>query len=134
MAKLPEPPSPLSIPPEPRRFRAGTRLCRIYTRGGRFPSRWSDLRSHGPPRLQSKGILYAAADATTCLAEVFQGTRMVDRRAGDPWLVVFELARDLGPLGASIELPIRDDMLDRGRDARGEAIMFGRVLMGEMGR
>src|SRR4051812_14044998 len=118
MAKLPEPPSSLSIPPEQRRFRAGTRPCRIYTPGGRFPSRWSDLRFPGPtlsrfdhhdppPRLQSKGILYAAADATTCLAEVFQGTRMVDRHGGDPWLVVFELARDLVLLDLTGAWPTR---------------------------
>jgi hypothetical protein len=39
--------------------------------------------------------LYAARDATTCLAEVFQATRVVDRAAGQPWLAVFRLLTDV---------------------------------------
>jgi len=44
---------------------------------------------------QSRGIYYAASDAKTCLAEVFQKTRRIDRAFQSPWLCVFESARPL---------------------------------------
>lgn len=44
----------------------------------------------GAPRVQSRGIYYAAADAKTCLAEAFQAARRIDRVFQAPWLVVFE--------------------------------------------
>jgi len=42
---------------------------------------------------QVRGIYYAAADAKTCLAEVFQVTRRIDRAFQSPWLAVFEIAQ-----------------------------------------
>jgi hypothetical protein len=48
--------------------------------------------------VQAKGILYAATEATTCVAEVFQAARVVDRASGSPWLVGFELQRDVALL------------------------------------
>ncbi len=41
------------------------------------------------------GIYYAAPDAKTCLAEVFQTPRRIDRAFQSPWLAVFECARPL---------------------------------------
>jgi len=49
----------------------------------------------GGPRVQSRGIYYAAADAKTCLAEVFQVTRRIDRAFRAPWVVVFETLGEL---------------------------------------
>ena len=65
---------------------------------------WRDLRHFGPsnarfdhhvppPRAQTRGILYAAADPVTCIAEVFQATRVIERNAKAPWFVAFDLAR-----------------------------------------
>jgi hypothetical protein len=44
---------------------------------------------------QSRGVYYAATDAKTCLAEVFQMTRRIDRAFQSPWLSVFESAQPL---------------------------------------
>ena len=106
MAKFPEPPDPLLTGAQTTTLGAGTPLCRIYFRGGLHACTWSQFRCFGPtqarfdhhdppPRIQSKGILYAAATPATCLAEVFQATRVVDRVAGDPWLVILNLTRPL---------------------------------------
>ncbi len=46
-----------------------------------------------PPRLQERGILYAATQIVTCLAEVFQAQRTIDAYTGEPWLVGFRLTR-----------------------------------------
>ncbi len=104
MAKLPEPPDPLTAKAQTMTLGAGTLLCRIYFRGGSHATTWSRFRFFGPtqarfdhhdppPRVQAKGILYAAISPITCLAEAFQATRVVDRVARDPWLVIFSLAR-----------------------------------------
>lgn len=107
MAKFPEPPKPLAVPPEISTLAAGTLLWRIYFAGGAHPVNWRDFRHwgpaiggrfdhHDPPsRLQAKGILYGAAHPVTCLAEVFQATRVVDRAGSAPWLVAFETTRDV---------------------------------------
>ena len=94
-------------------LRAGTRLWRIYFRGGSFPARWDRLRYYGPmssarfdqhldaPGVQDRGILYAATgnDAiATCVAEVFQDTRLVDTSRNDPWLAAFALVEDIALL------------------------------------
>lgn len=113
MAKLPKipdlerlrdlAPSLMSIP-------AGARLHRIYKRGGDYPSLWNAFRyfgptgarfdhlitdKHGRAWLQERGILYLATDITTCIAEVFQDRRAVNRTNEAPWLVSMELASDL---------------------------------------
>jgi hypothetical protein len=86
---------------------AGRELWRIYFRGGRYPMRWDAFRAFGPvnaarfdhhdtfQRFQERKILYAAVDGTTCLAEVFQHLRVIDRSRGEPWLVGFALETDL---------------------------------------
>lgn len=68
---------------------------------------WSAFRHYGPvararfdhhlppPRVQDRAILYAAADGVTCVAEVFQRRRVVDRMSAQPWLVGFELQQQI---------------------------------------
>jgi hypothetical protein len=84
---------------------AGTILARIYYSRGEHPQVWNQFRYFGPlnsrwdhhalgtsgnPKMQTRGIYYAARDAKTCLAEAFQATRRIDRVFQAPWLVVFE--------------------------------------------
>jgi len=88
----------------------GTRLARVYYADARYPTAWNAFRYVGPLNArwdhhlptaagtaveQSRGIYYAATDAKTCLAEVFQMTRRIDRAFQSPWLCVFESAQPL---------------------------------------
>ncbi len=121
MVKLPSPPAPsdlAELPPALRRLPAGSLLWRLYFRGGPFPADWDRFRSFGPttarfdhheppPRSQERGILYAAAEGPTALAEVFQETRTIDRRRRDPWLVAFRLTRDVPVLDLTGRWPTR---------------------------
>jgi hypothetical protein len=62
---------------------------------------WNQFRSHGPvpsgrfdhhagqPDDPSRAILYAALAGHTCLAEVFQEARVIDRHRNAHWLVGF---------------------------------------------
>jgi hypothetical protein len=109
LPKLPPPPllhELREIPPHLKALSAGTQLWRIYYRGGEYPVEWNEFRDYGPlggrfdhhtrpPRQQRRKILYAATKAPICVAEVFQGTRTIDRRGRSPWLVGFELRADL---------------------------------------
>ncbi len=109
MAKLPEPPTPdvlAALTPRWRMLPKGQALWRVYLRGGAHPTRWHELRAFGPangrfdhhlppPREQERGVLYAAASGVTCLAEVFQDTREIDRYAREPWIVAFALRKPL---------------------------------------
>jgi hypothetical protein len=89
---------------------AGSSLARVYfTRSphalawnafrhvGPLNSRWDHHRpdANGEAILQKRGIYYAASDAKTCLAEVFQATRRIDRAYQAPWLVIFKTAEPL---------------------------------------
>jgi hypothetical protein len=85
MAKFPEPPAALREPAEQKLLPAGTRLWRVHYLGGPQPARWNAFR----------GILYLAASPITCIAEVFQVTRVVDRNRDKPWLTGFETTRDV---------------------------------------
>lgn len=108
MAKLPNPPAGLArIPPDVIRLPAGAELWRLYKRGGRHPVTWNAFRTfgplqtarfdhhlpdeHGEPWLQGRGIYYAGTEITTCLAEIFQDTRTIDRESEAVALVGFEL-------------------------------------------
>ena len=63
---------------------------------------WKDFRYVGPvdarfdhhvghePTTQDLAVVYGAEDPTTCLAGVFQKTRVMNRWHQDPWLVGFE--------------------------------------------
>ena len=109
MAKFPEPPAPnvlRALGWVPYILPAGTLIWRVYFRAGPHPTRWNEFRSFGPTdgrfdhheppaRLQSRAILYAARYGPTCLAEVYQATRTIDRRRRSPWLVGFRVTRDV---------------------------------------
>ena len=107
MPKVPRTPAPVrlaSLDPDIHVLPAGSLVWRIYFRGGRHPTRWGEFRHVGPtgarfdhhrgerPAAQDRAVLYAGADPTTCFAEVFQRTRVVNRWHGDPWLVGFHTA------------------------------------------
>lgn len=109
MAKFPQPPGVEAlrrISPETIPLSAGTALARVYFAAGRHPSRWNRFRRFGPtgarwdhqlpngaghPQQQTRTVLYCAPDVDTCIAEVFQATRRIDRTRDAPWLVVFAL-------------------------------------------
>jgi hypothetical protein len=93
-------------------IRAGhDRLARIYFAGGAYPVAWHEFRAWGPaplarfdhhlpdaegqPRAQPRKVLYCARRGITCIAEVFQAARVVNRVDGDPYLCVFSPRRDL---------------------------------------
>ena len=125
MAKLPEPPSAAElrrIGTETVVLPAGTRLYRIYLRGGNHPTGWARMRHYGPvgtarfdhysepARVQERGILYAASggDAVaTCVAEAFQEGKLVDTRRDDPWLACFALTEDVPLLDLTGKWPTR---------------------------
>ena len=56
------------------------------------------VNSQGKPQVARRGIMYCAAGnqaVPTCLAEVFQGTRSINRGDGNPVLCVFTLTAPL---------------------------------------
>lgn len=126
MAKLPAPPSAAElalVPPRLRTLAAGEILWRVYKRAGRHPVAWNTFRAFGPlstarfdhhlpgrdgtPHTQKRRIYYAAAEIATCLAELFQETRTIDRAAEEATLVGFELARDVALLDLTGVWPTR---------------------------
>jgi len=85
-------------------------VWRLYFRASRHPTTWQQFRRWGPSdarfdhhlpdaagagQLQERSILYAAQAIATCVAEVFQATRVVDRKADGPWLVGFLTRREV---------------------------------------
>ena len=97
---------------------AGSVLWRLYFRGGNHPTLWDSFRAHGPVRgrfdhqlppahAQLRKILYSAEHGPTCLAEVFQDTRLIDREAREPWLVAFEIQREAPLLDLTGSWPTR---------------------------
>ncbi len=110
MPKFPEPPAAerlAAVAPALRVLPAGSELWRLYFRGGAHPASWHTFRAYGPvrsarldhhlppPRVQENAILYAAGAGPTCLAEVFQEGRLIDRTARQPWLVAFATVAEL---------------------------------------
>jgi hypothetical protein len=113
MTKLPEPPSVSAlreVSPDVDVLPAGSRIYRVYFRGGRYPSSWNRARAFGPipgarfdhhiepAKTQERAIMYAATNTdavATCVAEVFQDTRLVDTGRRAPWLACFALTRDV---------------------------------------
>ena len=65
--------------------RGDHRACEQGVGLGALGRRTVRLRS-----LQDLAVVYGAEDPTTCLAEVFQKTRVMNRWHQDPWLVGFE--------------------------------------------
>ncbi len=124
MPKLPDPPAPEELrrrlEPEVSVLPVGSLLFRIYFVGTEHPSSWEEFRRFGPvgtarfdhhpepPRLhEGFGILYAATQIKTCVAEVFQEKRAVDTRVGEPWLAAFRLAREVPLLSLRGDWPTR---------------------------
>jgi hypothetical protein len=116
VTKLGNPPPPgelAKVPAAIQTLAAGTRLWRVYFRGGGHPTTWSAFRAHGPtssrfdhqlsvaPGQQkiadgtAPEICYAALDGATCLAEVFQTSRIIDCTRDHPWLVSFRIEQPL---------------------------------------
>jgi hypothetical protein len=112
MATFPEPPPKAqlqAIGPDIAILHAGTGLWRIYFRGGPHPTTWDQFRKYGPTnarfdhhttptRIQKRSVTYLAENGPTCLAEVYQDTRTIDRGRDNPWLVRFETVRDVSLL------------------------------------
>lgn len=109
MARFPPPPpadelaavAPIwhDLPPD-------TLLWRIYFRGGAHATTWNAFRTYGPTaarfdhhtrprREQARAIYYAARSGRTCLAEVFQRTRVIDVSADAPAIAAFRLLRSV---------------------------------------
>jgi hypothetical protein len=92
---------------------AGT-LWRVHRTEGEHVLPWNTLRTYGPlpsmrwdphpgphPISGAEGVLYAAADVATSLAEVYQTTRVIDTRAGAPTLTAWQPQRRLRLLDLS---------------------------------
>lgn len=104
-----------------------TALARIYRAGGDHPVRWNQFRAHGPVatarfdphpvaagagrsrrgRPAPESVLYAATELRTCVAEVFQSTRVVDRRTALPRLAIWRPVRTLRLLDLAGTWPTR---------------------------
>jgi hypothetical protein len=89
-------------------------LWRVHRTEGEHVLPWNTLRTYGPlpsmrwdphpgpqPSSQAEGVLYAAADVATSLAEVYQTTRVIDTRAGAPTLTAWQPQRRLRLLDLS---------------------------------
>ena len=60
--------------------------------------------------MQSRGMLYATSGPDAILAalgEVFQETRVIDRRRNEPWLAAMDLAATVQLLDTSGDWPVR---------------------------
>jgi hypothetical protein len=96
-----------------------TTLWRVYGTAGSHGGPWSGFRHFGPvstarfdhhlppPAEQPRAVAYAALAIQTCVAEVFQDTRVIDRRRHAAWLVGFRLAREVRLLDLSGTWPTR---------------------------
>ncbi|MGV0646390.1 RES family NAD+ phosphorylase [Mycolicibacterium sp. XJ2546] len=89
-------------------------LWRVHRTEGEYVLPWNKLRTYGPlpsmrwdphpgphPISAAEGVLYAATDIATSLAEVYQLTRVVDTRAGAPTLTAWQPERVLRLLDLS---------------------------------
>jgi hypothetical protein len=119
MARFPNSPGAevlAAIAPNVATLPVGSALARVYYTSSAHPLPWNAFRSNGPlsfrwdhhlptaagePHDQERAVYYAAVNAVTCLAEVFQTTRRIDRVYQAPWLVVFNTLRPLTLLDLS---------------------------------
>jgi hypothetical protein len=119
MENLPPPPGDPGDLPEPHLHLQSEPLFRIHFQAGDHPTRWNELRTWGPaetcrfdphPPPQGvhlgEGVSYAATDLPTALAEVFQGTWVIDRRRDLPQLAVWQPVRQLTLLDLTGEWPL----------------------------
>jgi RES domain len=123
MDNLPPPDEPATLaartPPETVAVTRVTTLWRIYPTAGPHAGLWSRFRHFGPvatarfdhhlapPSEQPRAVMYAALAIETCVAEVFQDTRVIDRRRRGAWLAGFRLAREVHLLDLSGTWPTR---------------------------
>lgn len=89
-------------------------LWRVHRTEGEHVLPWNRLRTYAPlpsmrwdphpgsqPISAVEGVLYAAADVATSLAEVYQTTRVIDTRAGAATLTAWRPQRSLRLLDLS---------------------------------
>ncbi len=124
MPKFPEPPTVAELQAlgvrsdEEYRLPATELVWRVYNHGGPHPGQWHDFRAFGPTdarfdhhllpeRVQARKILYGATLGPTCIAEVFQRTRTINRTGRRPWLVGFEVIRNVVLLDLTGAWPTR---------------------------
>jgi hypothetical protein len=123
--KLPDPPSVdvvRGVTHAVKKLAAGTSLARVYFTTGEYPTRWNEFRHYGPtgarfdhhltaargePFSQARSIMCCATAADTCLAEVFQETRRINRTRRAPWLATFVLKQDVDLLDLTGAFPTR---------------------------
>lgn len=107
------PPERLTREPDDSVDYTGT-LWRVHRTEGEHVLAWNKLRTYGPlpsmrwdphpgakPSSRAEGVLYAAADVATSLAEVYHVTRVIDTRAGAPTLTAWQPQRRLRLLDLS---------------------------------
>lgn len=122
MAKLPPPPPPEALAelgPDMVALAPHTVLWRIAPTAGEHVLAWNVMRGYGPttarfdphppPPGEGSGerVLYLALAVQTCVAEVFQDTRVVNRRRRAPYLTGFRPRRTLGLLDLAGTWPTR---------------------------
>lgn len=113
MARLPHPPDADALRasrPAWEEVPTDSACWRIFPRAGAYPSEWNRFRTWGPSRSrfdphlldkdgapgeQARGVLYAAAQNSTCFAEYFQATRVIERGRDYVTLVGFRVTRPL---------------------------------------
>jgi len=125
VAKFPDPPEVdalRAVEPAVKSLAKGVRLARVYFTGGDHPTRWNEFRHYGPTNarfdhhvrnaagesfVQDRSTFYCAQAADTCLAEVFQETRRINRTRKAPWLAIFALGRKVDLLDLTDAYPTR---------------------------
>ncbi len=120
--KLPLPPAPEALEREDGDLVAlasHTVLWRAHRCAGEHVVPWHQLRYWGPtgarfdpqpppPGPSERGVGYTALDVATCLAEVFQQTRVIDTSRGAPYLTAWRPTRPLHLLDLTGGWPIRN--------------------------
>lgn len=125
MAKLPRAPDVERLratPPSLMTIGPNLPLHRIYKRGGEHPTLWNTFRNfvplsrfdhhllddNGDAHLQDRGVLYAATDIPTAVAEYFQrNNRRINRFRDKPWLASFRLPGQVQLLNLSDTFCVR---------------------------
>jgi hypothetical protein len=123
VAKLPHPPPAATLAavgPDLVAVARHTVLWRMHHTSGPHVLAWNAMRAYGPvatarfdPHPPPPGagsgerVLYVGLDVQTCLAEVFQRTRVVNRRRGAPYVTGFSLTRTARLLDLSGSWPTR---------------------------
>ena len=125
MPKLPRPPTAVSLrstllaQTDIVAVAPHSTLWRIHRTVGTHVQPWNEIRRYGPLpgrrfephdpplREQDKSVLYVGLDTRTCVAEVFQTTRLVDRHTGTPYLTGMQLTRSVRLLDLSGDWPTR---------------------------